>query len=106
MTVLAMRVYVFTCNAERCEETTGEITPPNADDGARSAWRVAQAEGWTRRGVDRHYCPRHRGHHVLARAPWTAPGVAAEALQISLDELAGAEAQGIDFNRAQVNDGK
>jgi hypothetical protein len=61
-----MRVYVFTCNAERCHADTGEITPPNADDGARSAWRVAKAEGWIPRGLDRHYCPDHRGDDAHA----------------------------------------
>jgi len=59
MTLLAMRVYVFTCDAPRCEEDTGEIPPPNVADGARSAWRVAKTLGWTRRGLDTHLCPGH-----------------------------------------------
>jgi hypothetical protein len=63
-----MRVYVFTCNAKRCDADTGEITPPNADDGARSAWRVAKADGWTRCGLDQHYCPEHESHDVHASA--------------------------------------
>lgn len=64
MTTLAMRNYVFTCDADRCERTAGEIVPPNADGGARSAWRVAKAEGWTRRSHDQHYCPVHSGPGV------------------------------------------
>ena len=60
MTVLAMRVYVFACNAPGCNEDTGKIDPPNISNPARSAWRVAKAEGWTRVGLGLHYCPRHR----------------------------------------------
>jgi hypothetical protein len=59
MTLLAMRVYVFTCNAAPCEQTTGEITPINPADGARSAWRVAMASGWKRTATDKHLCPAH-----------------------------------------------
>jgi len=60
MTRLAMRVYVFICNAPRCEQSTGNIAPPNPDDGARSAWRVARSLGWTRAEPDAHLCPAHR----------------------------------------------
>jgi hypothetical protein len=55
--MLALRVYVFVCDT--CEKDTGEITPPNSADGARSAWRVAKQSGWIRHGVRRH-CPVHR----------------------------------------------
>jgi hypothetical protein len=66
MTLLSMRVYVFTCNAAGCEDVTGDIVPPNPDDGARSAWRVASAVGWTCAERGRHYCPAHgcEGHDV------------------------------------------
>jgi hypothetical protein len=60
VTVLALRVYVFACNESGCDEDTGEIVPSSEADGARSAWRVAKAEGWTRAAADRHFCPRHR----------------------------------------------
>lgn len=58
MSLLVLRVYVFVCDI--CERDTGEITPPNPDDGARSAWRDAQRRGWTRHGGDVHHCPDHR----------------------------------------------
>lgn len=55
-----MRVYVFACNASGCNEDSGKIDPPNASNPARSAWRVAKAEGWTRDGLGLHYCPEHQ----------------------------------------------
>ena len=60
MTLLAMRVYVFACNARGCDEDSGKIDPPNMSNPARSAWRVAKAEGWTRSGLGLHYCPEHQ----------------------------------------------
>jgi len=68
MTLLTMRVYVFTCNAIGCEHDTGELVPPNAADGARSAWRVAKGSGWTRTGSGGHFCPEHRQHNRRAQA--------------------------------------
>lgn len=56
---MSMRVYVFACNAMGCEEVTGDIVPPNPDDGARSAWRVAKQDGWTDAGGNLHYCFGH-----------------------------------------------
>lgn len=60
MTLLAMRVYVFACNAPRCDVDTGKIDSPNMSNPARSAWRLAKAEGWTRSALGLHYCPEHQ----------------------------------------------
>jgi len=71
MTLLAMRVYVFMCNAPRCEEDTAKIPPPNVADGARSAWRVAKTLGWTRRGRTRTYASAlGAGHPGTAVRRW------------------------------------
>lgn len=59
MTLLTMRVYVFTCDTRGCEEATGDIVPPNLADSARSAWRVARQDGWTVADANRHCCPVH-----------------------------------------------
>ena len=56
--MLPLRLYLFSCNADACEKDTGEIAPPNSTDGARSAWRVAKASGWTRHGKQ-HFCSDH-----------------------------------------------
>ena len=60
MTVYSTRIYNFACNALGCELVTADILPPNLEEGARSAWRVARDEGWTCRGAAEHYCPCHR----------------------------------------------
>lgn len=59
MTIYTTRVYMFECDAEGCEQVTGDIIPANPADGRRSAWRIARREhGWTARG-DKQFCPRH-----------------------------------------------
>jgi hypothetical protein len=65
VTLLAIRVYVFACNAPGCDEDTGKIHPLTMTNPARSAWRVAKAEGWTRAGFAQHYCPGHPDHGAL-----------------------------------------
>jgi hypothetical protein len=60
VTVYWTRIYNFACNAQGCELVTEDILPPNLEEGARSAWRVARDSGWTRRGAAEHYCPSHR----------------------------------------------
>lgn len=55
MTLLVTQIYAFACDA--CEVVTADILVATKG-GARSAWPVAAAEGWTR-GDGRHYCPEH-----------------------------------------------
>ena len=37
VTMLALRVYVFACDAEGCDADTGKIDPPTISNPARSA---------------------------------------------------------------------
>lgn len=56
MTLYVTRVYAYACDV--CEAVSDDILVATKG-GARSAWPVVEAEGWTRRdGL--HYCPDHR----------------------------------------------
>jgi hypothetical protein len=66
MSVYAARIYNFACNAPTCEEVSEDILPPNLNDGARSAWRVARDLGWSTDGAE-HFCPSHSGASGRAR---------------------------------------